>query len=137
MTISSTLRLAGPYIGTGLVSIYPFGFKVFQASDILVLQTDTSGNITTLVLTSNYSVALNPNQDTNPGGSITLTTGILAEEPIRTGVQASTFNAAIDAFVRAAALEMPRGIRINAVSPGVLVESMPTHAPPPRNRWRS
>ena len=29
------------------------------------------------------------------GGSITLTTGILAEEPIRTGVQATTFNAAI------------------------------------------
>ncbi len=63
------------------------------------------------------------------GGSITLTTGILAEEPIRTGVQASTFNAAIDAFVRAAALEMPRGIRINAVSSGVLAESMPSHAP--------
>ncbi|MFZ5635376.1 MAG: short chain dehydrogenase [Pseudomonadota bacterium] len=63
------------------------------------------------------------------GGSITLTTGVLAQDPIRYGASASLANGGIEAFVRAAALELPRGVRINAVSPGVLQESMPGYAP--------
>jgi len=63
------------------------------------------------------------------GGSITLITGILAEQPIRAGSSASMVNGALEAFVRAAAIEMPRGIRINAVSPNVFAESMPGYAP--------
>lgn len=63
------------------------------------------------------------------GGSITLTTGVLAEQPIRYGASASLVNAALQGFVRGAAVELPRGLRINAVSPGVLVESMPGYAP--------
>jgi len=65
----------------------------------------------------------------NAGGSITLTTGILANDPIRYGASASLVNGAVEAFVRAAALELPRGIRINAVSPTVLQESMSGYAP--------
>jgi len=65
----------------------------------------------------------------NDGGSITLITGILAEHPIRMGSSASMVNGALEAFVRAAAIELPRGIRINAVSPNVFVESMPGYAP--------
>ena len=38
-------------------------------------------------------------------------------------------NSAIEAFVRAAAVELPRGLRINAVSPNVFAESMPGYAP--------
>ncbi len=63
------------------------------------------------------------------GGSITLTTGVLADDPIRYGASATLVNAGIEGFVRAAALELPRGVRINAVSPGVLQESMPGYAP--------
>lgn len=59
----------------------------------------------------------------NDGGSITLSSGIVAEEPIRDGANATTVNAAIEGFVRAAAIELPRGIRINAVSPTMLKES--------------
>ena len=62
------------------------------------------------------------------GGSFTLTTGILAREPIRTGVAASAANGALEAFVMAAATELPRGIRINAVSPTVLTEATSYHA---------
>jgi len=65
----------------------------------------------------------------NDGGSITLITGILAEQPIRYGTSASMVNGALEAFVRAAAIELPRGIRINAVSPNVFAESMPGYAP--------
>lgn len=63
------------------------------------------------------------------GGSFTLTSGILAEQPIRDGADASTVNAALEGFVRAAAIELPRGLRINAVSPTVLAESMAAYGP--------
>lgn len=63
----------------------------------------------------------------NDGGSITLTAGVLSHDPIRYGVSASLMNGALESFTRAAAIEMPRGIRINVVSPGVLTESLPTY----------
>lgn len=63
------------------------------------------------------------------GGSITLTTGILSEQPIVAGNSASLVNGAIEAFVRAAAIELPRGLRINVVSPNVLTEAMSSYAP--------
>jgi NAD(P)-dependent dehydrogenase (short-subunit alcohol dehydrogenase family) len=65
----------------------------------------------------------------NDGGSITLTGGILSEQPIRYGSSASMVNAALEGFVRAAAVELPRGLRINLVSPNVVQESMPKLAP--------
>ena len=71
MSIASTTRKAGPYTGNGVTTIFPFSFKVFSSSDLVVTQTDTSGVETTLTLTSNYTVSLNANQDTNPGGNVT------------------------------------------------------------------
>ncbi|MDD9663831.1 short chain dehydrogenase [Klebsiella pasteurii] len=59
----------------------------------------------------------------NDGGSITLISGIVANEPIAQGVNATTVNAGLEGFVRAAACELPRGIRINLISPTVLTES--------------
>ena len=61
------------------------------------------------------------------GGSITLTTGVLAREPIRTGAASTLANGALEAYVMAAAVELPRGLRINAVSPTVLVEAPAYH----------
>ena len=58
------------------------------------------------------------------GGSFTLITGITATDPIRTGAVASLANGAVEAFVRAAAIELPRGIRVNAVRPSVFTESL-------------
>jgi len=63
------------------------------------------------------------------GGSITLISGILADEPIRFGSSASMVNAAVEAFARSAAIELPRGLRINVVSPNVFVESMGGYGP--------
>ncbi|GAB2570573.1 short chain dehydrogenase [Microlunatus antarcticus] len=62
------------------------------------------------------------------GGSITLTTGILAREPIRTGAAAAMANGALESFVISAAAELPRGLRINAVSPTVLTEATGYHS---------
>ncbi|MCK1820331.1 short chain dehydrogenase [Streptomyces sp. XM83C] len=56
-------------------------------------------------------------------GSFTLITGVLAHEPIVTGAAAALANGAVEAFVRAAAVEIaPR--RVNAVSPNVFTESL-------------
>jgi NAD(P)-dependent dehydrogenase (short-subunit alcohol dehydrogenase family) len=57
------------------------------------------------------------------GGSITLTSGVLNHHPVAYGAAASLANGGIEGFVRAAAVELPRGLRINAVSPGLLQES--------------
>ncbi|EHK5440162.1 short chain dehydrogenase [Aeromonas hydrophila] len=64
----------------------------------------------------------------NDKGSITLISGILSEEPINWGASTTTINGAIDHFVKAAACELPRGLRINVVSPTVLTESMDKYA---------
>jgi NAD(P)-dependent dehydrogenase (short-subunit alcohol dehydrogenase family) len=63
------------------------------------------------------------------GGSFTLTSGILSEDPIRHGAALSLVNGALESFVRAAAIELPRGLRINVVSPTVVEESMDSYGP--------
>jgi NAD(P)-dependent dehydrogenase (short-subunit alcohol dehydrogenase family) len=60
----------------------------------------------------------------NDNGSITLTSGVLDRDPIRQGANAAAVNGALGAFVRSAAIELPRGLRINVVSPGLLEESV-------------
>ncbi len=57
-------------------------------------------------------------------GSFTLTSGVTNRDVIRKGANAAAVNGALDAFVKSAAIEMPRGIRINVVSPGLLEDSV-------------
>ena len=56
----------------------------------------------------------------NDGGSFTLTSGVLDRDPVVMGASAATANGALGGFVKGAAIEMPRGLRINVVSPGLL-----------------
>lgn len=58
------------------------------------------------------------------GGSFTLTAGILSRQPIPGSVATSMANGALESFVRAAALEIERGLRVNAVSPVFVKETM-------------
>jgi NAD(P)-dependent dehydrogenase (short-subunit alcohol dehydrogenase family) len=64
----------------------------------------------------------------NDGGSFTLMTGVLARDPIPSGSVASLANGAIESFTLAASIELPRNIRINTVSPNVLVEATSYHS---------
>jgi NAD(P)-dependent dehydrogenase (short-subunit alcohol dehydrogenase family) len=57
------------------------------------------------------------------GGSFTLISGILNVKPVPQAVADGTISGAIDTFVRIAAYELPRGIRINAINPTVLEEA--------------
>lgn len=69
MTISSEVRKAGPYDGNDVTTSFPFSFKVFSADDVVVVLTDPAGIETTLTGTD-YSVTLNADQDTAPGGTV-------------------------------------------------------------------
>ncbi|MGB9988541.1 short chain dehydrogenase [Pseudoduganella rhizocola] len=80
-------------------------------------------------LMGQVNVALLAQEYLNDGGSITLTSGIVGQQPIRFGANASTVNAALEGFVLGAAVELQRGLRINVVSPTVLTESLPVYGP--------
>ena len=58
------------------------------------------------------------------GGSITVTSGVLARAPMPGSAAISLVNAGLEGFVRAAALEAPRGVRVNVVSPPWVTETL-------------
>jgi NAD(P)-dependent dehydrogenase (short-subunit alcohol dehydrogenase family) len=74
-------------------------------------------------------VALIASEYLNDGGSITLTSGVLSDQPIRNGASASTVNRAVEGFVLGAAIELSRGQRINVVNPTLLTESQEAYGP--------
>src|SRR5271168_2502533 len=59
----------------------------------------------------------------NEKGSFTLVSGILNDEPIFASAAAAAVSGALEGFARAAAVELPKGLRINVVSPTILKES--------------
>jgi NAD(P)-dependent dehydrogenase (short-subunit alcohol dehydrogenase family) len=63
------------------------------------------------------------------GGSFTLTSGLTNGDPIREGTASSLVNGALEGYVCGAAIEMPRGVRINVVSPTLVEESAPLYGP--------
>lgn len=79
MTISTEVRIAGPFPGNDIQTVFPFAFKAFAKADLFVIKTDALGiEITTgagLVLDLDYSVALNADQDASPGGNVTYPLG--------------------------------------------------------------
>jgi NAD(P)-dependent dehydrogenase (short-subunit alcohol dehydrogenase family) len=80
-------------------------------------------------LMGQVNVALAAQKYLNDGGSITLTSGSVSENPIRFGANASTVNRAVEGFVTGAAVEMPRGLRINVISPTLVDESVEAYGP--------
>ncbi len=57
-------------------------------------------------------------------GSFTLISGILTDEYKVGGVISTVVNHIVEGFTKAAAVELPRGIRINCIGPTVLTESV-------------
>lgn len=60
----------------------------------------------------------------NEGGVFTLTSGVLSQEPVEGSAAISLVNAGLEGFVRAAALELPRDLRVNVVSPPWVDETL-------------
>jgi NAD(P)-dependent dehydrogenase (short-subunit alcohol dehydrogenase family) len=77
----------------------------------------------------------------NPKGSITLSTGILADDPVVKTTSAAMVNGGIHSFVQAVALEIENGIRVNVVSSGMVEDAykkykdyFPGHNPIPMHK---
>jgi len=70
MTVTASPRIAGPYIGNASATSFPFAFKVFARSDVQVAIYLADGTAVPAVLDSNYTVTLNADQTTAPGGSV-------------------------------------------------------------------
>ena len=63
------------------------------------------------------------------GGSITLVSGIIGEQPVVGGATAALVNAGLEGFALGASVDMPRGIRINVVCAGIVAETKDKYAP--------
>lgn len=63
-------------------------------------------------------------ESVSDGGSFTITSGILSRQPMPGGAAISMVNAGLEGFARGAALELPRGVRVNAVAPGWVSETL-------------
>lgn len=70
------------------------------------------------------NVILGGSPHVRPGGSITVTTGVLADNPMPGSAAVTTANSALEGLVRAAALELKGSVRVNAVSPGWVSETL-------------
>ncbi|AZC29317.1 Short-chain dehydrogenase [Pseudomonas chlororaphis subsp. piscium] len=103
----------------GNVTFAPLG-EMSEQHFALGLQDKLMGQVNLLLIGREFA---------NDGASFTLTSGILNRDPIRSGASAALVNSAIDGFVRAAAIDLPRGLRVNSISPTVLVEAMDSYAP--------
>lgn len=91
--------------------------EMTEAQFLTGVHSKLMGQINLVLLGQHYVAA---------AGSFTLTTGVLSDDPIRMGASASAMNGAVNGFVKGAAVDLfLKGLRINAVSPTLLLESMP------------
>ena len=82
MTISSDNRKAGPFDGNDAATVFPYAFVVFSADELLVIHTDSAGVESTLTEGPDYSATVNPDQNADPGGDVTLPTPLPSNEKI-------------------------------------------------------
>lgn len=127
-SIEAGLKAAGPLdavaCAAGAVNFHPL-----SAIKPALLEKSSYELGLTNKLLGQVNLALAARDHLNDRGSITLIAGVLSQTPIAYGSSASMVNAAVEAFAMAAAIEMPRAIRINAVSPTVFEELMADFGP--------
>ncbi|MES0827640.1 short chain dehydrogenase [Ruegeria sp. SCP11] len=98
----------------GLADFAPFS-ELDDAAYDLALQNKLMGQINLVRIGQEHI---------SDGGSFTLTAGILSRDPMPGSVVISLANGALESFAKAAALELGRGLRVNAVSPVFVKETM-------------
>lgn len=87
MTVSSTPRKVR-FLGNDSATAFPFAFKLFATSDLALTLIEADGTETLLTLDSDYAIALNSDQDNDPGGEITypLTGSPLTDGDVLAGI---------------------------------------------------
>lgn len=90
MTVPNTQRTAGPFVGAGTSGPFPFEFLVFAGQDLEVTRVNSAtGERTLLTYGADYTVALSPDQSTDPGGTVTSLLGVGYTLEITSGVAAT------------------------------------------------
>ncbi len=110
-------RVDAVVLATGKVHFADF-MQMHEQEFMVGIYDKLMGQINTVLIGRNYL---------NEGGSFTLTSGILSEDPVRYASSASMVNGALNSFVIGAAIEMPSKQRINCVSPTVVAEAMDSY----------
>jgi len=101
-------------VTAGMVQFDPFS-EMTPAKYQIGLNSKLMGQVNLVLIGSSYIA---------DRGSFTLTSGSLSDDPIKAGSGASMVNGAIDSFTKAVSIELIRGVRINAVSPTIVTESL-------------
>jgi len=146
LTVSTTNRKAGPFSGNDATTVFPFAFRVFTDTDLLVVVA-LAGVETALVLDVDFTASLNASQDNNPGGQITLTTALATGKTLVItsdipatqltlitnggGFFPAVFNAVFDkavVLIQQLAEQMGRGFRIPLTATGVTSFDVPVSA---------
>ncbi|BBB61879.1 short chain dehydrogenase [Undibacterium sp. KW1] len=109
-----TGKVDGVVVAAGHVHFAPLG-EIEEQHYHIGLNSKLMGQVNVARIAQDYL---------HDGGSITLTSGFVGDIQIRAGASAAMVNGAIEGFVRGAAIELPRGLRINVVSPGLLEASV-------------
>lgn len=122
--LASTDSIRRLFEATGLVDavICAAGDVVFKPLDEMTDEDYALGIANKLMGQANVVRIGHPYVRDN--GSFTLTSGVTGRHPIAGCSSVGMVNAGVEGFVRAAALELPRGIRINAVSPQWTIETL-------------
>ena len=81
MTISTEAIKTSVFDGNGSTTAYGFSFKCYSGADLEVVLTSTAGVETVQTITTHYTVALNSNQDSSPGGTVTMVTAPASGSP--------------------------------------------------------
>ncbi|MCB6839450.1 short chain dehydrogenase [Weissella viridescens] len=102
--LDHVISTAGQTTAKALVDMQP-------EDNVLSVQSKLLGQINLVIVGQHYL---------KDGGSFTLTTGIKKDDPIPGGTSAAMANGGVTAFVKSAAIDLPRGLRINAISPNVV-----------------
>jgi len=119
---SSSIRAMFEHVGQVDAVICAAGAARFRPLGELTEEDFVFGNRNKLM--GQVNVARTAQEWLSERGSITLTSGVLAREPAPGSASVSLINAGIEGFVRAAALELRAGLRINAVSPPWVTETV-------------
>ena len=127
-SIVAGLKAAGPLDAVACAA-GAVNFRPMSAISVAPVESSVYGLGIVNKLMGQVNLTLAARDVLREGGSITLIAGVLSEHPIVAGSAASMVNGAVEAFARAASVELPRGIRINAVSPTVFEELMGGYAP--------
>lgn len=71
MTIATSTNRSGPYEGNGVTTSFIFDQKTPLSSDLKVYKQATDNTVSLLTENTDYTVSLNSDQNTSPGGTIT------------------------------------------------------------------